>query len=157
MKKIFLTLIFCFSVIYNSYSQENSNFDFIVLVDDVIVTSLNNPKLVIRKENELLSKIDITFKPGDLSLKTVEYNLIKSTNDDLYLKFDYYDYSSGKQKIYNYDIKIGKNWFEKSYIILRVYNTDKKKYKKIFNPIKGTNYTFELDYGGGSMLQIRKK
>ena len=157
MRKIFLIPIVWISIIYTSYSQDKSHFDFIIVVDEVIITSLNNPKLMIRKENELLSNFDILLKPGDLSLKTTEYNLIANSSDDLYLKFDYYDYSSGKQKVYNYDIKIGKNWFEKSYIILKIYNTDKKKYKKIFNPIKGRNYTFELDYGGGSMLQIRKK
>jgi len=155
MKNILLVLFLAFLTTY-TYGQDKSNFDFIIVIDETIVTSLSNPKLLIRKENELLSNIDISFKPGGLSLKTADYNSIVNSNNDLYLKFDYYDYSRDKQKVYNYDIKIGKNWFEKSYLILRIYNTTKKKYKQKLTPIKGTNYAFEIDYGGGSAIQVRK-
>ncbi|MBB5648939.1 hypothetical protein [Pedobacter cryoconitis] len=155
MKNILLVLLLIFLTTC-SYGQSKSDFDFIIVIDEAIVTSLSNPKLLIRKENELLSGINISFKPGNLSLNTADYKIIANSNDDLYLKFDYYDYSKGKQEVYNYDIKIGKNWFEKSYLILRIYNTSKKKYKKKLIPIKGTNYAYEIDYGGGAAIQIRK-
>lgn len=157
MKKIFYILFACVLTTNAIYSQDKSNFDFVIVIDEAVVNSINNPKLLIRKENELLSSLDIQYHPGNLSLKTADYNLVANSDNDLYLKFDYYDYSSGSQKVYNYDIKIGKNWFEKSYIIFRLYNTDKKKYKKMFDPIEGTKYTYEIDYAGGSMLRVRKK
>ncbi len=155
MKNVLLVLFLVFLTVC-TYGQGKSDFDFIIVIDEAIATSLSNPKLLIKKENELLSSINISFKPGNLSIDTEDYNLIVNSNDDLYLKFDYYDYSRDKQEVYNYNIKIGKNWFEKSYLILRIYNTSKKKYKQKLTPIKGTNYAFEIDYGGGSTIQIRK-
>jgi len=49
-----------------------------------------------------------------------------------------------------------KNWFQ-TFIVLKIYNTTKKKYRKLFTPLKGKEYTYELEYAGGQMLQIRKK
>jgi len=155
MKKNIIVFFICLFA-GSAYGQDKSNFDFIIVVDETIVTSLSNTRLLIRKGNELLSNMDVSYKPGNLSLNVADYNLIANSNDDLYLKFDYYDYSRGKQETYNYDIKIGKNWFEKSYLILRIYNTNKKKYKKKLIPVKGINYVFEIDYGGGSAIQVRK-
>ena len=42
--------------------------------------------------------------------------------DTVFLKFDNYKYSlSGKQSIKNYRIEIGKNWFERIILILKIY------------------------------------
>ncbi|MBY8963194.1 hypothetical protein KJK34_10560 [Flavobacterium sp. D11R37] len=49
-----------------------------------------------------------------------------------------------------------KNWFQ-TFIVLKIYNTTKKKYRKLFTPLKGKEYTYELEYAGGQMLQIQKK
>lgn len=156
MKNIFLVLFVCLLTDL-TYGQDKRSFNFIIVVDETIVPNLSNSRLLMKKENELLSTINIEYWPGNLSLTHTDYNLILNTDNDLYLKFDYYDYSMGLQKVYNYEIKIGKNWFEKSYLILKIYNTNKKKYRKIISPVKGTNYTFEIDYGGGSAIQIRRR
>ncbi|WP_316847998.1 hypothetical protein [Pedobacter psychrodurus] len=95
MKNVLLVLFLVFLTVC-TYGQGKRDFDFIIVIDETIVTSLSNPKLLIKKENELLSSINISFKPGNLSIDTEDYNLIVNSNDDLYLKFDYYDYSRDK-------------------------------------------------------------
>ncbi|RZK47936.1 MAG: hypothetical protein EOO99_11895 [Pedobacter sp.] len=154
MRNIFFMLFLFLAT--SSYSQKRSDFDFIIVIDETIVTSLSNSKLLIKRDTETLSHINVSYKPGNLSLETSKYNLIANSEDDVYLKFDYYEYLGNKQKLFNYDFKIGKNWFEQPYLILRIYNTCKRKYKRKLTPIKGTNYAIDIDYGTGSTIQIRK-
>jgi hypothetical protein len=76
----------------------------------------------------------------------------------LFLQFDYYQNSvKGKQELYNYEIEMEKNWFEQSFVILKIYNLDKKKYRKRLEPLsKDRKYTFDLETSQGQMIRIRK-
>ena len=62
------------------------------------------------------------------------------------------------KEIYNYEIEIGKNWFEQTFVILKIYNLDKKKYKKRLAPLsKDKKYTFDLETSEGQMIRVRKR
>jgi hypothetical protein len=142
-------------------AQENrKSFDFIVCVDEEIATSLTRPVIIAKQGTNVLKRIDISYHAGNLSLSSEDYNMIFSEQEiTLFLQFDYYQYSSkGKQEIYNYEIEIGKNWFEKTFVILKIYNLDKRKYRKKLDPLsKDKNYTFDLEISDGQMIRIRKR
>lgn len=149
------SIITLFFILSTNAQDADKSFDFIITIDEVIVPSLMNTKIIIQDNNGEKS-IPFQYRPGNLSLTEQDYNLIESTNGKIFIQFANNDYTEKEHQVYRYDIEIGKNWFEKTYIILKVYNTSKKKYKKIFEPIEDTNYTFELEYGDGSMLRTRK-
>lgn len=153
--------VLCLFVYQVSMAQENrKSFDFIVCVDEEIATSLTRPVIIAKQGANVLKRIDISYHAGNLSLSSEDYNMIFSEQEiTLFLQFDYYQYSSkGKQETYNYEIEIGKNWFERTFVILKIYNLDKKKYRKRFDPLsKDKNYTFELSTSEGQMLRIKKR
>ncbi len=160
MKKFFFWILFLF--IYQvSMAQENrKSFDFIISVDEEIAKTLSKPVIIVKQNTNVLKKIDIGYYPGNLSLNFGDYNTIFSEQETtLFLQFDYYQYSpKGKQEVYNYEIEIGKNWFEQSFVILKIYNLDKKKYRKRLEPLsKNKNYTFDLETSQGQMIRIRKR
>lgn len=160
MKKFFFG--FLFLIIYQiSIAQQNrKNIDFIISIDEEIVKTLSKPIIIAKQNNNIFKKIDFNYYPGNLSLNYEDYNTIFSEQGiTLFLQFDYYQYSlKGKQQIYNYEIEIGKNWFEESFIILKIYNLDKNKYQKILDPLsKDKNYTFDLETSHGQMIRIRKR
>lgn len=160
MKKCMCWILFLF-VCQISMAQENrKNFDFIVCVDEEIATSLTKPVIIVKQGTNVLKRIDINYHAGNLSLSSEDYNLIFSEQEiTLFLQFDYYQYSSkGEQEIYNYEIEIGKNWFEQTFVILKIYNLDKKKYKKRLAPLsKDKKYTFDLETPEGQMIRVRKR
>lgn len=81
---------------------------------------------------------------------------MNQTDYDEIIKFDYYEYVKDQRKVINYEIEMGKIWFEQPYLILNIYNINKKKYKKL-ESLKGKEYTFELKYSTGQMLRVRKR
>ena len=160
MKKFFVGFLFLFIYQVSIAQQNRKDFDFIISIDEEIVKTLSKPIIIAKQNNNILKKIDFNYYPGNLSLNYEDYNTIFSEQEiTLFLQFDYYQYSSkGKQQIYNYEIEIGKNWFEESFIILKIYNLDKNKYQKILDPLsKDKNYTFDLETSHGQMIRIRKK
>jgi len=151
----FLLFIYQFSI-----AQENrKSFDFIINVDAEIAKTLFKPVIIVKKNGNVLKKIEIGYYPGNLSLSTADYNMIFSEQETiLFFQFDYYRNSvKGKQELYNYEIEMGKNWFEQSFVILKIYNLDKKKYRKRLEPLsKDRKYTFDLETSQGQMIRIRK-
>ncbi len=160
MKNCFFGVL-CLLLYQVSIAQENfKNFDFIVCVDEEIATSISRPVIIAKLGKNLLKDIDLSYHPGNLSMSLDDYNVIFSDQDiNLTLQFDYYQYPSfGNQKIYNYIVEIDKKLFEKKFVVLKIYNLDKKKYKKIKEPLsKDKNYTFDLETSDGQILRINKK
>lgn len=158
MKNIIILFMIVFSF-QNSLSQETKEFDFIVSIDEEIVKTLYKSTLVVKNGNNIVSTFSLSYHPGNISLNAKDFDdLFFSQDNKVYLKFDYYEYINGNQEIYNYEIEVGKNWFEQQYVILKIYNLDKKKYKKWFKPLsKDQNYTFELDTSSGQMMRVRKR
>jgi hypothetical protein len=161
MRKILITILLV-ALVGNvkSYCQENSKgVNFVITVDDnVVVGSIANLRLIASDADGKRKIIDIAYIPGELSIKNVDMGeLLSSKLNTVLLAFDYYEFCNGKQIIHNYEIEIEKKWFNFSYMVLRVYNLDKKKYRKIFYPLKGCNYTYEIDFPSNSMTRIKRK
>lgn len=158
MKYITILMLF---ITTNIYSQEVKNINFIIVIDEEIVTSSLSVKLLITSKDGVSKEIKTTtgYYPGNISLKKSDYDdLISDGTQNVILKFNYDPYINGKPYYYTYEIEAGKNWFEHMFFILKIYNLDKKKYRKRFDPLsKDKNYTFELNTSQGQMLRIKKK
>lgn len=156
MKQFVLMIIFMF-VFQDSIAQNNlKSFDFIICIDEQIATTLSNP-LIIAKCGTEERQIDVNYYAGNLSLSNDDYNYISSRQDiDLFLKFNYYQYSlNGKQKIYNYETIMRKGLFNQMFVILKIFNMDKKKYRKRFKTIsKDKHYIINIDTSEGQILEI---
>ncbi|MET3035420.1 hypothetical protein ABXT08_04920 [Chryseobacterium sp. NRRL B-14859] len=157
MKK---TLILLLSIFYVQFffSQEKINFDIIITVDEKILSTLYNPEIIIKSKNdELIDNIKVGYYPGNFTMDAKSYNnLLLKTDAQIYLKFQQYEYSkNGKQDIRTYEIKIGKSWFEEKYVILYIYNTNAKKYRKLTPLSKDKSYTFEITTSNGQMIRVK--
>ena len=159
MKKCMLFCL-CLFVYQIGIAQENKkSFDYIICIDDEIATSLAQTMIIAKQGTNVVKKIDITYHPGDLSISPEDYDFISSKQGiKLFLQFDHYQYSSrGKQRFYSYEIEMGKIWFKNTFLILKIYNLDKFKYRHLLEPLsKDQNYTYELDTSEGQMFRIRK-
>lgn len=160
MKRI-LIIFFLIPLISNMeiYSQEISkDFNFIITVDDnVVVGSIANLRLIVSETNDNNKLIEAAYIPGKLTINKVDIEKLFSDRvNGITLMFDYYEYLNKEQVIYNYKIEIKKSWLQFSFIVLRIYNLDKRKYSKIFYPLEGQNYTYEIDLPSNSILRIRK-
>lgn len=129
--------------------QTYENMNLIIMIDDAIVLNHINPKIIIQDPNGLeIDTMEAKYVPGNLSLV---HDISKFESGSLYITMD------NDGHFLNYSIPIGSNWFEQAYIVLRIYNLDNKKYRRKFRTTRNKgNYTYELDYPGGSMLRINK-
>ncbi|WP_430614151.1 hypothetical protein [Flavobacterium sp. JP2137] len=157
----YITILMLFITI-NVYSQEVKNINFIIVIDEEIITNSLGVKLLITSKDESSREIKTTtgYYPGNISLRKSDYDdLISDETQSVILKFNYQTYIKDKSYYYTYEIEAGKNWFNHNmFFILKVYNLDKKKYRKRFDPLsKDKNYTFELNTSEGQMLRIKKR
>ncbi len=134
--------------------------DIIISIDGNIVKSIHRPKIVALDSDTGIKSVSVSYHPGDLSLDKSDLDYLLSVDDSvkLSLKFEYYQYTpQGNQNVLSYEIEMGKDWLEQTYMVLYIYNTDKKTYEGEIKPIPGRNYTFELDYPGGQMIRLPEK
>lgn len=141
-----------------AYSQtDEKSLDFIIVIDENIAIG-SIAKLKMNVETEDSSRvIELNYHPGNLTMSNDEYELLTSDfAKEITLTFDYYEYIGKQQNIYNYEIDFETGWIKEPYSILRVYNLNKKKYRKRFDPLsKEKNYTFELESPRGSFKRIK--
>lgn len=118
----------------------------IVIDDEIVTSSITGLDLKVIDHLGTERSAHAHYHPGRLSFDEMKLDDIISQNfDSILLEFTYYDYIGGRQKVYTYSIGIKKVWLNDPYFILRVYNLDKKRFKKRFNFAKDTNYVYEID------------
>jgi hypothetical protein len=163
MREIILLLIFSMTGTFNRiYAQERPiEMNFIITVNGELEEgTLNNIRFVAKQESGRVEEIEVQYIPGNLSIHEDDYNRIFSnTNDSVFIAFDHSKFCQKKQILVNYEIPFHKDWFTYSYMILRVYDLSKGRFKNVYEPLsKKKNYTYELDYsGGGHMMRVRIK
>ncbi|WP_207515622.1 hypothetical protein [Longitalea luteola] len=157
MLKIFV-LILALVSIPRAYSQENNkNLDLIIVIDEsVSVNTISNFKIRVTSSNTE-DIIASSYYPGNLVLKQTDYaKMMTDTARTILLEFDYNEYVNNKHLTYHYSIEFKKSWFRELFNILRIYNLDKKKYKKKFKSIDTSQkYIYEMDSPGGTFRYVR--
>lgn len=156
MKKIVLILIHIFSSVLIFSQQDYKNINFVISIDeDIVIGSVSQVKMIVNKLNKSKEIIKVNYVPGDLSIEKVDYEkLLSDDTESFYLNFNY---TGCCNKEDNYEIELKKGWLELNYFVLKIYNTNRRKYKKMFEPLEGKEYTYEYYYPGGQVLRITKK
>lgn len=154
MKKLAVVLVLILGSLELTYSQATHDVNFILLINDELpIGTIANSRIIIKE-----SEIEVLYHPGSLAFGEENFRKVMAAGDSMILAFDYYEYKGGKQSIFNYRLPFYKNWLDQRYLVMKVYQLDKKKYKGVFQPLdKDRNYTFELAYPGGQMLRSRGK
>ena len=153
MKRLAFFLIVILLSGIKLHSQEmEQRINFVISIDGNVVNSLVNAKFSSESH-----QIEVLYLPGELILSKNDFDEFIKNKNSFHLSFGYYEYLGNKQLSYHYEIELKKVWFEQSYRVLRIYNTDKKQNKKIFYPLEGKEYTYEVDLPSNSITRIRKK
>jgi hypothetical protein len=139
--------------------KQVKNIDFIICIDEKIaVSSISRFRIIALSKDGSKQIIDADYYPGNLSIYEEDYDkLLEENIKSVFIAFDFWDFSEADQHIVNFEIEIKRGWMENNYCILYVYNTNKKKYRKMFCTEEGKNYALEIEYPGGSVKKIRKK
>jgi hypothetical protein len=159
MKTSISISIFLLSFI-NSYSQvEYKNMNFVISINEkVVINSISNFKIIALNKDNSKDIFNANFSPGNISILKSDYLKIMSNEYSLlYLSFTYKENCKKKTQIFDYKIELKKVWLKQYYFVLKIYNLHKKKYRKLFNPLKDKKYTYEYYYPGGQMLRVTKK
>jgi hypothetical protein len=161
MKKILIIfiLVVAFSPMRSYCQKKNKLINFIIVIDDkVVVGSSQSFQFIVNGNKNKNRFFEADYIPGKLSLDKVDFEkLLSSQVKSFFLAFDYNEFYKGEQIIHNYKIELDKIWLQYDFIILKVYNLDKRKYQEIFDPIEGCNYTYEMECPDFSISRVRKK
>ncbi len=147
---IFLILIV--SPLYVT-GQDRFDMNLVILINEhVPIGSISKLRLMVDGE-----EFEADYVPGDFQVPGVRLEDLISSSSSISLAFDYNDFEGNKHELYNYQIDLEKGWIDKSFVVLRIYDLSKKKYRRQFCPLQGKNYTFELDLPGQSIARVRKR
>ena len=152
MKKhiFFLLIILIFG---SKITAQDKDSNIIISIDQEVHPAISNMYIL-----DGLKKYYISYEPGrflikELDLKELQNNKAQSLKLVLSNNIDCPNSSSSKM----YEIEDFKlSWLDQRYLILNIYNTDNKKYKKIYNPLPGKSYTYDYDYPGGTIKRVQK-
>jgi|26BtaG_2_1085354.scaffolds.fasta_scaffold00031_2 hypothetical protein len=157
MNKNVLLLLFLFLTLVG-YSQ-SKQINFIIVVDGEL-SQIYSDQIKILDEQNVETIIKVNYQPGELSMTNQDYDKILSlSNNQITIKVRHIETVNDKTKHFDFEITdFNKNWLTKgTYFILYIYNTEKKKYRKLYNPIIGKAFTYDYDWSEGSMRRAKKK
>lgn len=157
MSKSFAIMALC-CVCFRASAQKNIN--LIITIDEAVVSSVTDIKLMAISQNGTKRKVGVVdYYPGNLSVSEPDYvSLMDTAVATVFLIFDYAEFErNGEAHRYHYNIDVRKGWLTQYFYILNIYNTTKKKYRKLFFDEHKTGYVHEFIYPGGSTLQVRKR
>ncbi|MGO3708258.1 hypothetical protein [Mesonia hippocampi] len=120
-----LLLLLLFLTVNSVSSQEEQSVNVVLIIDDKLITD----NIVFNFNKNESENFEYIYSVGkSLVLPKSFFNSSK-----LNLSFDYFGTLKENQKKYSYDIDFKKGWIHNtSFLIIRIYNLDKKKYYKAF-------------------------
>jgi hypothetical protein len=154
-------IIYVFFILLNInvYSQEWIDHNVIISVNEEIVPSSIGIKFKLTLKNGEKKIIEPHYLPGSLKIKNEDVKVLMNDSiKEIALEIEYR--SINKEKIgYSFftidDLSFKK--FTYDYLILRIYDTRLRKYKKTYNPIDGKQFTYDYDSPNGSMRRVKKR
>lgn len=161
MKTLVTFLTFSvFFFVNRAHCQEKVELDFVIIANDELVDgSLTNLHYLIKYKDGRQQRVEINYHPGSLSFdESYKKTIFSAEQDTAFLVFDHNMFCGNKHYMVNYEIPFNGSLFETPYVVLRVYYLGRGKYKNAFEPLsKIKDYTYELDYSGGSMKRAKLK
>jgi len=159
-----MKLLICISIFLNIlfYNNQKNMIDinFIIMIDDeLVVGTIAKPFFKIEMSDGNEEKIEFFYEPGLLRLNKSDFEKINSDKvNSVTMVFGNYPEGEITKGTVEYEIDFDRSWLTERYTILKVFNLNKKKYKKIFFPLENRNYTFEAYTPNPmtSIIRIRK-
>lgn len=155
MKKIILILASVFS---HLLLNAQMNFNLILVVDQqIVVGSISDMRILLVKSNGDSESFPVDYYPGNLILDSSNYTKLSDTSImSTYLEFRYKDYIGGEIFSNEYSIPFGKETLDYRYYVISIYNTCKKKYRKMFLAKSDKGYLYEILFPGNNATLIRR-
>jgi len=159
-----MKLLICMSLFLNVLfykAQKNiEDVNFIIMIDDeLVIGTIAKPFFKIGMNDGSEEKIEFFYEPGLLRLSKPDFKKINSENvKSVIMVFENYPGGQIEKGTVKYEIDFDRRWLTERYTVLKVFNLNKKKYKKIFSPLGDHNYTFEAYTPNPmtSIIRIRK-
>lgn len=156
MKKYFLFSLLLFSYCKESKCQSNKNLDWVIVVNEKIDLFYTAPQFIVTFNNDSSTRYKSSYHPGNLTIGQKEYDmLISDSTKSIRLEIVYYSHDKN-QSVYTYKLDFKKGFLKETYLVLKIYNMDRKKYRKKFDPIdKESDFTFEIDSPSQSLRRAK--
>lgn len=160
MKELSILLVFGLFGTVSVFAQGSKDFNFILVINDAVWVSYTNLRIEIGSDTGSLNRsISGLYYPGNLSFEKGDYaKLLAARDSSMTLVVDFKERVKNEDRHLVFKLPFSASWLDHYFLIMRVYDLDKKKYRGIFAPLdRNRNYTFELDYPGGQMLRVRNR
>ena len=160
MRKIIFICLGLF-FITKSFGQGDNQYklNLIIMVDDrVPFTGDISMHFIIENENQKIDTVNAYYVPGDVLFEELDLNKLNAQEvKSIKLEIRYTGFCNKKIKSYHYEMGFYKSWLQYNFTILKIYNFDKKKNRKMFFNSKGEEYAYEVDTPNGSMMKVRRQ
>lgn len=134
-------------------SDRHSTNLIIVINEEVVIGSITRVRLV-REFEEL----ELGYYPGNLFMDMNDYGSIdKNDSTTMFLVFEHYFDEEKSQETKKYEIPVTPAMLDYGFMVLKIYDLGKRKYRKLFEPLPNKNYTFEINSSEFQMNRVRKK
>ena len=147
-----IAAIFCCGQLF---CQETEEIDFVITVDERVMNTVQGLSLKFADDESSII-INPQYHPGNLTFKQSEFNnLMSGENEILWLRF----YTiKDEESTTDYSIKIHRDWFKERFIVLGIFNLDKRKYRKQRKPIEpNMKYSVSIDFGHYSIMDLNNQ
>lgn len=151
---LFFLLTFCFQ---NVMSQKIININWTILINEKLESSeIMSSRIIVKTANDSNQVFNTWCYAGNLEIRELDFDRIFSEK----VTSVWFEISTKENRgqSFNYKIKLKKKWFKTRYMVLKIYNLRKKKYRKMFVPSKNNKeFVYEIDFPGFSIRQLRRK
>jgi len=156
--RVFISIVFVISSFCSSFSQEYKELDMVIVIDDIVANNIENLKIKLKNMDGDYLTITPKYHPGSLLIKQSQYETIMSEDiKSIEIIFSYNGEYKGELKGYYYAINYGKKWLKEPFNILSIYNLDKRKYRRAYEPIRvDAKYSASIDFGHYSILNLKQ-
>jgi len=130
------------------------NLNMIIDVNDELLTNyVGDAYLNFENEDGTTEKILIGYHPGELILEQNAWNKINSAEiTKITFSFTYNTWKRGQHESINFKIKMKKYHFDKTYLILHIYDFRNRKYRRKYGCLTDENYIYEFRFPEGGIL-----
>lgn len=149
--KFKLTFTLLLLITINGFGQ---NLNMVIEVNErLVVGEIAGAYLNFENVDGTKSRNLVGYHPGELRLQKEDWEKIKAeSTKKITLTFDYYALKGKYHHSVNFGIEMQKHHFEKSYLILRVYDFRERKFRKRYGCLTDEKYIAELNFPQGGIL-----
>ena len=149
--KFKLAYLLFLGIILNGFGQ---NLNMVIEVNErLVIGEIAGAYLNFEKADGTKSRSLVGYHPGELRLQKEDWKKINDeSTEKITLTFDYYALKGKYHHSVNFGIEMQKHHFEKSYLILKVYDFRERKYRKRYGCLTDKKYIAELNFPQGGIL-----